>query len=714
MAKREYVKDLNAVNQLNKAFNESEELLNNMTGAGADLATQLLMVSDTHKKSGKYKKENLNIAKQQSTVGKKIIDVLNSEERGNKLSILASKAKLKLATLFSNKTEDGTKSLLDGYKANEKQRQAEKDKSKEAGKSVKEAEKLSRKQKILNILTFGLYSKYKDINKELKESNKGQKELSLGQKLMGGALAGAAVATGGITAGLGLIGTLLKAAWKVLTGFAAKVDESGDAFGVMGANMKGDLLPALIEADTNLTVIGKGLKESIAATVQLSSNFGMGVVEAAKLSDNILDSAASLGLSDDNAVNLFGSLMQITGMSFEQADNFSKSAYQLAQANKINPSKVMEEIATNTELFAKYGADSADSIALAANKAVKLGVGLKTVEKISNSLLDFQSSLTKEVEASVAIGRTLNLQKARELSLEGDLSGMLDEVLNQLGGIDNYNDLNVVQRRLLAQAVGMETDEMAKLVGKTAELDPPLSFFEMLGPDSQSSLTTLVNKVKELGVLFVNQLGPHILDAVDALHEFMEENELFDWAQGKVTEFSTGFKTMGDDVRAFLKDLPTLITSIEKRIDRLITKLGWMAAGAAVGFVLGSPFGLGPLGALLGAAGVGGIRWLFGADDYREQDEADRRAGLTDEERKIEDLFDFQNNPGNTMHSGGITTETTTTTLRANEAVIPLDVLANMINGLRQDMEKYFGNENRVANAMASRVGSELDRIKNG
>ena len=48
---------------------------------------------------------------------------------------------------------------------------------------------------------------------------------------------------------------------------------------------------------------------------------------------------------------------------------------------------------------------------------------LSSIAKISDSLLDFQSSLNAEVEASVLIGRQLNFQRARELALNNDIAG---------------------------------------------------------------------------------------------------------------------------------------------------------------------------------------------------------------------------------------------------------------------------------------------------
>ena len=59
------------------------------------------------------------------------------------------------------------------------------------------------------------------------------------------------------------------------------------------------------------------------------------------------------------------------------------------------------------------------------------------------------------MNVQVLLGRQLNLDKARELALSGDLEGVLAEVKNQVGGTEALSRMNVVQRKALADAVAM-------------------------------------------------------------------------------------------------------------------------------------------------------------------------------------------------------------------------------------------------------------------
>ena len=47
-------------------------------------------------------------------------------------------------------------------------------------------------------------------------------------------------------------------------------------------------------------------------------------------------------------------------------------------------------------------------------------MNLGDVAKVADGVLDFQSSLSAEMDSSVLIGKQLNFQRARELALAGD------------------------------------------------------------------------------------------------------------------------------------------------------------------------------------------------------------------------------------------------------------------------------------------------------
>ena len=244
----------------------------------------------------------------------------------------------------------------------------------------------------------------------------------------------------------------------------------------------------------------------------------------------------------------------------------------------------------------------------AAIQARKMGLNLSTVTKISDSLLDFQSSIQAEMEASVMIGRTINLNEARRLNFAGKTDEAFQSVLKQMGGIDKFEKLGVLQRRALAKSIGLESTELAKLIrnqGKSIEQQK--TFNDIMGKEGLSSLTSLINKITELGKTFLMEFGKPL----EALLAKFEKNFLNE-------EGMKNFKGKMEDMGK------TITEPIEKAktAAKVTATLGGAYAGAKAGALIGSiiPGAGTALGAGIGA-GIGGIAGFLGSsyvvDDFQ-------------------------------------------------------------------------------------------------
>ena len=61
------------------------------------------------------------------------------------------------------------------------------------------------------------------------------------------------------------------------------------------------------------------------------------------------------------------------------------------------------------------------------------------------------------------LGRQINLDKARQLSFMDDHEGMMREILKQGGGEAEFEKLKGFQRRALADAVGVNVEELSRM-----------------------------------------------------------------------------------------------------------------------------------------------------------------------------------------------------------------------------------------------------------
>ena len=192
----------------------------------------------------------------------------------------------------------------------------------------------------------------------------------------------------------------------------------------------------------------------------------LGGINSASISlvNSIADTSNQLGISGGEFTKILTLQESISDLSREQLINNAKLTKEIIRQAGVLPGDIFKDIAENTRLFAEFGKDGGGNIIKAAVSARKLGLSLNQVAGISESLLDFESSIEKQLEASLLLGRQINLDKARQLALTGDQEGMLQEVLKQVGGEAEFNELNVIQRRALADSVGVQVEELSRLV----------------------------------------------------------------------------------------------------------------------------------------------------------------------------------------------------------------------------------------------------------
>ena len=192
----------------------------------------------------------------------------------------------------------------------------------------------------------------------------------------------------------------------------------------------------------------------------IADEFGNMNESSMKLGLNMKLMSIFSGVSAQNQAKIMG-MMAATSDSSNTALLAQMKTYKQAGV----PFKaIMDDVASNTEHFAKFAKDGGANIFEAAKKAKELGVNLGDVASISNSLLNFESSIEAQMNAQVLLGKNISLDKARQLAFTGDQAGMMDEVVKQVGGEAEFNKLNVIQRQALADSVGLSVERMGALV----------------------------------------------------------------------------------------------------------------------------------------------------------------------------------------------------------------------------------------------------------
>ena len=209
---------------------------------------------------------------------------------------------------------------------------------------------------------------------------------------------------------------------------------------------------------------GLELEDIKSAQAAIRKDLGASVQESLNLSLNFARTAAATGQTADELTGTLSIMESISSASRDVLLNQIRTNAAIIGSAGVSPALVMKDLASNAEFFAQFAKDGGMNIINAGIAARKLGLEMSTVASISESLLDFESSIEKQLEASLLIGRQINLDRARQLSLAGDQEGVMKEILKQVGGEAEFNRMNVIQRKALADSVGVNVEQLSRLV----------------------------------------------------------------------------------------------------------------------------------------------------------------------------------------------------------------------------------------------------------
>ena len=172
-----------------------------------------------------------------------------------------------------------------------------------------------------------------------------------------------------------------------------------------------------------------------------------------------------LGLSNKEAAK-FEKYANASGKDFGQLVSQTKLiAVNMGKANGLNfnAAKLMKEIANVSATISSNLGNDPKKIAAAVVQAKLLGTTLANVASAGSKMVDFESSIAKELEAELLIGRDLNLERSRALALAGDMTGLAQELQEQVGTEAEWLEMNVIQRQALADSIGLNVEQMGEM-----------------------------------------------------------------------------------------------------------------------------------------------------------------------------------------------------------------------------------------------------------
>lgn len=216
--------------------------------------------------------------------------------------------------------------------------------------------------------------------------------------------------------------------------------QSGLDTAKLGATME-DVSSAAAAFVNEFDGITQPSEEVLTSMVTLNKNFGIGVEEGAKLNQVFQD---------------------IGNLTAEQAQHLISITAEMAKQAGVAPSRVVKDIAENSEAAYQFFGGSVEELSKAAVRAAKLGTSIGQAASVANNLLDFEQSINKEFEASAILGQNLNLNEARRLAANGNILEAQQATVEAAMALGDISKLNVYEQEALAAATGMSIPDLVR------------------------------------------------------------------------------------------------------------------------------------------------------------------------------------------------------------------------------------------------------------
>jgi hypothetical protein len=208
------------------------------------------------------------------------------------------------------------------------------------------------------------------------------------------------------------------------------------------------------------------------ATESFSKSLGVTSTVSANTTEELASQVKFLGLSEESA-NKLALFTESTGQDAKKFGNQLRG--QVIASNALNKTSIRyqditEDVASANAAIKLSTSGTGKNIVQASISAKNLGLNLSKVDDIAGSLLNFEESISAELEAELLTGQELNLEEARRLALNNDLEGVAREIKNQGITAAKFGNMNRIQQEAIAKSLGMQREDLAASLQETAAM----------------------------------------------------------------------------------------------------------------------------------------------------------------------------------------------------------------------------------------------------
>lgn len=450
-------------------------------------------------------------------------------------------------------------------------------------------------KEIMGINT-SMVDKYRDIGEEL---SKGSYNLGEWGRVLAGIL------------------YILKRTWDLFVKFDKAAADFRIQFGLMRGDAK-QLRSNVEGVAIEMMHVGVTIESAYKAAGALAGQMGSIHVVSKDLVKSVSVLKSQLGVSEEDSAGFLKNMAAANRTTMDTQENMAYVAGSMSAAAGVPLGKVMNDIAkASTTALVMLNRMPAKAVQTTIELR-RMGSSLNEAAKTGETLLDFTNSVAQEMEASVLLGRSLNLQKARDLVYSGKLAESTAEIV-RLGKQFGYGDpkrMDYFGSKAFLATVGKSADEMNRMMTAekqwdAARKDPTMKkrieayekmktlnadTLKLKGEDykamvrqqaNQERITSISNKWNQILAKISEVFLPIIDIALSVVQAMLPMVPLLmgavGWAQmlvGRGAQLVTYFSQIGIRISTWVGPFGRIGTLIYANAGRLAGMMKWIGMGA--------------------------------------------------------------------------------------------------------------------------------------
>jgi len=343
------------------------------------------------------------------------------------------------------------------------------------------------------------------------------------------------------------------------------------------------LTPQIESAALSMRKYGVSVEDTYNAAAALYSKFQNIQVISPSLIKTIALMEAKLGVSNEDAAQVLETFMAMRNVNKGNVDYWVQTTSQLSHAAGVAPVDVFKDIAESSELISTYMGASVEQIINTAVNARKLGLEMSDVGSIIDSTMDWESSVEKELEASILLGRQINLNAARQMTFNGDIEGATKEVMRQVGSLEDFNNMNYIQKKAIADATGLSVSKLQESLSiqkKLNDLTPEQRIQYNKQQKDLEQINSTVTDLKNSFMAIGASLGRVVLPLINVMRPAVETiAKLVGGLADGINKLVDGMEKImpgSKEIAAQLAGWPILLFAARKPLTGLMGMLGKM------------------------------------------------------------------------------------------------------------------------------------------